>query len=55
MEEIAATFTSAGLPGGFHEAAAEIYRRLACYKDAAAPPPVREVAQAIAASRPRTR
>jgi 3-hydroxyisobutyrate dehydrogenase-like beta-hydroxyacid dehydrogenase len=29
MEEIAATFEAAGLPGGFHEAAAEIYRRAA--------------------------
>ena len=27
MEEIARTFEAAGLPGGFHEAAAEIYRR----------------------------
>jgi 3-hydroxyisobutyrate dehydrogenase-like beta-hydroxyacid dehydrogenase len=27
MEEIAATMTAAGLPGGFHQAAAEIYRR----------------------------
>ena len=27
MEEIAATFAAAGLPSGFHEAAAEIYRR----------------------------
>jgi 3-hydroxyisobutyrate dehydrogenase-like beta-hydroxyacid dehydrogenase len=27
MEEIAATMTAAGLPGGFHEAAAEVYRR----------------------------
>jgi 3-hydroxyisobutyrate dehydrogenase-like beta-hydroxyacid dehydrogenase len=27
MEEIAATFDAAGQPGGFHEAAAEIYRR----------------------------
>ena len=27
MEEIAASFRSDGLPGGFHEAAAEIYRR----------------------------
>jgi 3-hydroxyisobutyrate dehydrogenase-like beta-hydroxyacid dehydrogenase len=34
MEEIAATFDAAGLPGGFHEAAAEIYRRLADFKDA---------------------
>jgi 3-hydroxyisobutyrate dehydrogenase-like beta-hydroxyacid dehydrogenase len=38
MEEIAATFAAAGLPGGFHEAAAVIYERLAGYKDAAAPP-----------------
>lgn len=27
MEEIAETFRTAGLPGGFHEAAAELYRR----------------------------
>jgi 3-hydroxyisobutyrate dehydrogenase-like beta-hydroxyacid dehydrogenase len=38
MEEITATFEAAGLPGDFHEAAAEIYRRLAVYKDATAPP-----------------
>jgi len=29
MEEIAATFRDAGLPGGFHEAAAAVYERLA--------------------------
>ena len=27
MEEIAATMAAAGLPEGFHQAAAEIYRR----------------------------
>ena len=27
MEEIASTFEAAGLPGGFHEAAAEVYRK----------------------------
>ena len=27
MEEIAAAMAAAGLPGGFHQAAAEIYRR----------------------------
>jgi 3-hydroxyisobutyrate dehydrogenase-like beta-hydroxyacid dehydrogenase len=27
MEEIASTFEAAGLPGGFHHAAAEVYRR----------------------------
>jgi 3-hydroxyisobutyrate dehydrogenase-like beta-hydroxyacid dehydrogenase len=33
MEEIAATFESAGLPGGFHLAAADIYQRIAHFKD----------------------
>lgn len=33
MEEIAATFRSAGLPDGFALAAAEVYRRLATFKD----------------------
>jgi 3-hydroxyisobutyrate dehydrogenase-like beta-hydroxyacid dehydrogenase len=28
MEEIAATFSGAGLPGGFHEAAAEVFRAM---------------------------
>ena len=28
MHEIASTFQAAGLPGGFHESAAEIYRRM---------------------------
>ncbi len=32
MREIAATFDSAGLPGGFHEAAAEVFDRLAKFK-----------------------
>lgn len=34
MEEIAATFGDAGLPDGFHLAAAQIYERLAAFKDA---------------------
>ena len=38
MEEIAATFAAAGLPGGFHEAAGVIYDRLAGYRDATTPP-----------------
>ncbi len=33
MYEIAETFRGAGLPGGFHEAAAEVYKRLASFKD----------------------
>lgn len=43
MEEIAASFMDAGLPGGFHQAAAEIYRRMERYKDTAAPPSMAEV------------
>ena len=38
MKEIAATFAAAGLPAGFHSAAAEICARLACFKDATDPP-----------------
>ena len=33
MREIAATFAQAGLPSGFHEAAAEVYARMADLKD----------------------
>ena len=36
MREIAATFADAGLPAGFHEAAAELYARMADLKDTAA-------------------
>jgi len=46
MDEIAATFASVGLPDGFHRAAAEIYRRMEGYKDAA-PPSIGEVARAL--------
>ncbi len=49
MEEIAASFEAAGLPGGFHLAAAEIYDRLAAFKDSAAPPPLDEVTKALRA------
>lgn len=35
MDEISATFAAAGVPGEFHAAAAEIYRRMAAFKDAA--------------------
>ena len=37
MDEIAATFRDAGLPSGFHDAAAEVFRRLTGFKDAASP------------------
>jgi 3-hydroxyisobutyrate dehydrogenase-like beta-hydroxyacid dehydrogenase len=47
MDEIAATFRQAGLPGGFHEAASELYRRLAQFKDADAKPSFEDVLQAL--------
>ncbi|MGH7391510.1 MAG: DUF1932 domain-containing protein [Candidatus Rokuibacteriota bacterium] len=47
MEEIAATFAAAGLPDGFHQASAEIYRRLEGYKDAKTAPSIEEVARAL--------
>jgi 3-hydroxyisobutyrate dehydrogenase-like beta-hydroxyacid dehydrogenase len=47
MREIAASFAAAGLPDGFHRAAQEIYARLEGYKDAAAPPDLAEVADAL--------
>ncbi len=37
MHEIAATFSGTGMPGGFHDAAAEVFARLAGFKDQ--PPP----------------
>jgi 3-hydroxyisobutyrate dehydrogenase-like beta-hydroxyacid dehydrogenase len=43
MHEIAATFRGAGLPGGFHQAAAEIFERLAGFKDHAEPPVIETV------------
>ena len=50
MEEIAASFEDAGLPGGFHQAAAEIYRGMERYKDTAAPPSVAEVVTSLTKS-----
>ena len=47
MEEIAASFEAAGLPAGFHLAAADIYRRLAGFKDAAKPPALHDVTAAL--------
>jgi len=34
MDEIAATFEAAGLPGGFHQAAGAVFEQLAGFKDA---------------------
>ena len=47
MEEIAASFAAAGLPDGFHLAAAEIYGRLAAFKDSSAPPSLDEITKAL--------
>jgi len=47
MHEIASTFQEAGLPVGFHEAAAEIYRRMANFKGAEQHPVLNEVLQAL--------
>lgn len=47
MEEVAATFTEAGMPGGFHSAAADIYRRLADFKGLAEPPALAVVLTAL--------
>lgn len=38
MREIAEAFQAAGLPSGFHNAAAEVSERLACFKDQTEPP-----------------
>ena len=47
MREIASTFAAAGLPEGFHEAAGEIFERMAHWKDAPTPPSVAEVQKAL--------
>lgn len=47
MREIAETFAEAGLPNGFHEAAAEIYHRMAGFKDNQQPPELDEVIKAL--------
>jgi 3-hydroxyisobutyrate dehydrogenase-like beta-hydroxyacid dehydrogenase len=47
MDEIASTFESAGLPGGFHRAAGEIYRRLEDFKDAGELPELEAVLNAL--------
>lgn len=49
MNEIAKTFQEAGLPGEFHEAAAEIYRRMANFKDSGETPPLQDMLKALLA------
>jgi len=43
MREIASTFEEAGLPNGFHKAAADIYHRMAGFKNSNEIPPLEEV------------
>ena len=47
MREVAATFHEAGMPQEFHEAAAEIYRRVSGFKDAKQVPELKDVLQAL--------
>ena len=47
MHEIASTFRDAGLPDGFHEAAAEIYQRMAGFKESLEPPKLDQVLEAL--------
>ena len=47
MHEIAATFSAADLPCGFHEAAAELYARMAGFKDTPGGADVEAVMRAI--------
>lgn len=47
MHEISDTLGSAGVPGEFHGAAAEIYRRLASFKDDAETPELDDVISAL--------
>ncbi len=47
MEEIARSLAAVGLPPAFHEAARDIYARLADYKDRTTPPTVEEAARLL--------
>ena len=47
MEEIAASFEAANLPRGFHEASAEIYRKLEGFKDAEKTPSMQEITKRL--------
>ena len=47
MREIAATFRGVGLPAKFHEAAAELYHRMAGFKDSSAIPQLPEILESL--------
>jgi 3-hydroxyisobutyrate dehydrogenase-like beta-hydroxyacid dehydrogenase len=48
MKEIASTFQEAGLPNGFHEAAAEVYHRMADLRNSNVPPTLDEILALLA-------
>jgi 3-hydroxyisobutyrate dehydrogenase-like beta-hydroxyacid dehydrogenase len=52
MRQIAATFTAAGLPDGFHQAAAIVYARQSHFKDYGKLPSIREVLEATLSQSP---
>jgi 3-hydroxyisobutyrate dehydrogenase-like beta-hydroxyacid dehydrogenase len=52
MHEIASSFAAAGLPDGFHRAAAEIYRRVAPLEQAADAPTLDDVLARVAGAGP---
>jgi 3-hydroxyisobutyrate dehydrogenase-like beta-hydroxyacid dehydrogenase len=52
MDEIAATFEAAGLPAGFHRAAAELYGRLAGFKGAEDSPSLMRILAALSSQSP---
>jgi hypothetical protein len=47
MGEISRTFAAAGAPGEFHEGAADIYERLAQFKDVRTVPSLEEILEAL--------
>jgi hypothetical protein len=47
MEEIAATFNAVGVPDGFHQAAAVLYRRLTHFKDSSTAPALESIVAAL--------
>lgn len=47
MDEIADAVAAAGVPDGFHRAAAAVYRRLDRFKDASEPPPLSDLVAAV--------
>jgi 3-hydroxyisobutyrate dehydrogenase-like beta-hydroxyacid dehydrogenase len=52
MDEIALTFLEAGLPGGFHQAAGEVYSRISGFKGMDEYPPIEDVLAALTNSDP---